>query len=118
MVAESLNSFFTRINYNLKDKYLFTFTARADGSSKFGAANKWAFFPSAAAAWKISEEDFLADNTVISNLKLRASYGQTGNSSIPAYSSEAQLGPGALLAEVISLDILPVLVALQLEELV
>ncbi|MDB9886473.1 SusC/RagA family TonB-linked outer membrane protein, partial [Flavobacteriaceae bacterium] len=95
MAAESLNSFFTRINYNLKDKYLFTFTARADGSSKLGAANKWGFFPSAAAAWKISEEDFLADNTVISNLKLRASYGQTGNSSIPAYSSEAQLGPGA-----------------------
>ena len=60
MSAESLNSFFTRINYNLKDKYLFTFTARADGSSKFGDANKWAFFPSAAAAWKVSEEDFLA----------------------------------------------------------
>jgi TonB-linked SusC/RagA family outer membrane protein len=94
MSAESLNSFFTRINYNLKDKYLFTLTARADGSSKFGAANKWGFFPSAAAAWKISEEDFLADNTVISNLKLRASYGQTGNSSISPYSSEAQLGPG------------------------
>ena len=94
LAAESLNSFFTRINYNLKDKYLFTFTARADGSSKFGAANKWGFFPSAAAAWKISKEDFLADNTVISNLKLRASYGQTGNSSIPAYSSEAKLGPG------------------------
>ena len=94
MAAESLNSFFTRINYNIKDKYLFTITARADGSSKFGAANKWGFFPSAAAAWKISEEDFLADNTIVSNLKLRASYGQTGNSSIPAYSSEAQLGPG------------------------
>ncbi len=92
MSAESLNSFFTRINYNLKDKYLFTLTARADGSSKFGAANKWGFFPSAAAAWKISEEDFLADNTVISNLKLRASYGQTGNSSISPYSSEAQTG--------------------------
>src|SRR6056300_387438 len=97
MAAESLNSYFTRINYNLKDKYLFTFTARADGSSKFGAANKWGFFPSAAAAWKISEEDFLADNTLISNLKLRASYGQTGNSSIPAYSSEAKLGPGPLI---------------------
>jgi TonB-linked SusC/RagA family outer membrane protein len=95
MAAESLNSYFTRINYNLKDKYLLTFTARADGSSKFGAANKWGFFPSAAAAWKISEEDFLKDNSLISNLKLRTSYGQTGNSSIPAYSSEAQLGPGA-----------------------
>jgi len=97
MAAESLNSYFTRINYNLKDKYLLTFTARADGSSKFGAANKWAYFPSAAAAWKISEEDFLTDNNLISNLKLRASYGQTGNSSIPAYSSEAKLGPGPLI---------------------
>ncbi|MDA3009068.1 MAG: TonB-dependent receptor, partial [Actinomycetota bacterium] len=97
MAAESLNSYFTRINYNLKDKYLFTFTSRADGSSKFGDANKWAFFPSAAAAWKISEEDFLIDSAVISNLKLRASYGQTGNSSIPPYSSEAQLGPGNLI---------------------
>ena len=97
MEAESLNSYFTRINYNLKDKYLLTFTARADGSSKFGAANKWAYFPSAAAAWKISEEEFLADNTQISNLKLRASYGQTGNSSIAPYTSEAQLGPGNLI---------------------
>ena len=97
MAAESLNSYFTRINYNLKDKYLLTFTARADGSSKFGKANKWAYFPSAAAAWKISEEDFLADNNLISNLKLRASYGQTGNSSIPSYSSEAKLGPGPLI---------------------
>ena len=97
MAAESLNSYFTRINYNLKDKYLFTFTSRADGSSKFGDANKWAFFPSAAAAWKISEEDFLIDSAVLSNLKLRASYGQTGNSSIAPYSSEAQLGPGNLI---------------------
>ena len=97
LTAESLNSYFTRINYNLKGKYLLTFTARADGSSKFGDANQWAFFPSAAAAWKVSEEDFLADNTVISNLKLRASYGKTGNSSIPAYSSEARLGPGDLI---------------------
>ena len=97
MAAESLNSYFTRINYNFKNKYLFTFTSRADGSSKFGDTNKWAFFPSAAAAWKISEENFLIDSAVISNLKLRASYGQTGNSSIPAYSSEAKLGPGPLI---------------------
>ena len=95
--AESLNSYFTRINYNFKGKYLLTFTARADGSSKFGDGNQWAFFPSGAAAWKISEEEFLADNTQISNLKLRASYGQTGNSSIAPYASEAQLGPGNLI---------------------
>lgn len=94
MEAEQLNSYFTRVNYNLMDKYLFTFTARADGSSKFGASNKWAFFPSAAAAWKVSEEDFLANNTLISNLKIRGSYGETGNSSVLPYSSEAKLGPG------------------------
>lgn len=84
---QSLNSYFGRINYTLKDKYLFTATGRADGSSKFGENNKFAFFPSAAVAWRISEEDFLADNTVVSNLKLRASYGVTGNSEIPSYSS-------------------------------
>ena len=84
---QSLNSYFGRINYSLKDKYLFTATGRADGSSKFGENNKFAFFPSAAVAWKVSEEDFLKDKSVISNLKLRASFGVTGNSEIPPYSS-------------------------------
>ena len=84
---QSLNSYFGRINYTLKDKYLFTATGRADGSSKFGENNKFAFFPSAALAWRVSEEGFMTDNTLISNLKLRASYGVTGNSEIPPYSS-------------------------------
>tara|TARA_B110000046_G_scaffold74975_2_gene83067 strand:+ start:1207 stop:4395 length:3189 start_codon:yes stop_codon:yes gene_type:complete len=84
---KALNSFFTRINYNLMNKYLFTFTGRADGSSVFGGNNKYSFFPSAAFAWKVSEEDFLLDSSSISNLKLRASYGLTGNSDIPPYSS-------------------------------
>ncbi len=84
---EALNSYFGRINYNLYGKYLFTVTGRADGSSKFGDNNKFSFFPSAAVAWRVSEENFLADNETISNLKLRASYGVTGNSEIPPYSS-------------------------------
>lgn len=87
----SFNSYFGRINYGLMDKYLVTFTGRADGSSKFGENNKFAFFPSAALAWRVSEEEFLKSNNVISNLKLRASYGLTGNSEIPAYNSLALL---------------------------
>lgn len=83
--AYGLNSYFSRINYTLLNKYLFTFTGRLDGSSKFGKDNQYAFFPSAALAWRVSEEDFLKDNATISNLKLRASYGATGNSEIPAY---------------------------------
>jgi TonB-linked SusC/RagA family outer membrane protein len=83
----TFNSYFGRINYSLKDKYLLTVTGRADGASKFGENHKFSFFPSAALAWKVSEEDFLKDNTIISKLKLRASFGLTGNSEIPAYSS-------------------------------
>ncbi|MEA1784598.1 TonB-dependent receptor [Arenibacter sp. GZD96] len=84
---EALNSYFGRINYNLMGKYLFTVTGRADGSSKFGDNNKFSFFPSAAVAWRVSQEDFLADSKVISNLKLRSSVGVTGNSEIPPFSS-------------------------------
>ncbi len=91
---EALNSYFGRFQYRLMDKYLATFTGRMDGSSKFGDNNKYAFFPSAALAWRISEEGFLADNRLISNLKLRTSYGLTGNSEIPPYSSLALLGSG------------------------
>lgn len=83
----AFNSYFGRINYGYKNKYLFTATGRADGSSKFGDNHKFAFFPSAALAWRVSEEDFLKGNTTISNLKVRASYGLTGNSEIPPYSS-------------------------------
>lgn len=83
----AFNSYFGRINYTLMNKYLFTVTGRADGSSKFGENHKFAFFPSAAVAWKVSDENFLKGNSTISNLKVRASYGLTGNSEIPAYSS-------------------------------
>ena len=90
----AFNSYFGRFNYTFKDRYLITFTGRADGSSKFGEDQKYSFFPSAAVGWKVSEEEFLKNSNVISNLKLRASYGQTGNSEIPSYSSLALLSSG------------------------
>jgi TonB-linked SusC/RagA family outer membrane protein len=83
----AFNSYFGRINYGYKNRYLFTATARADGSSKFGENNKFAVFPSAAIAWRVSEENFLKNNPIISNLKIRGSYGLTGNSEIPSYAS-------------------------------
>jgi len=88
----AFNSYFGRVNYTLMDKYLVTVTGRADGSSKFGENHKFAFFPSAALAWKVSDEEFLKGNTLISNLKVRTSYGLTGNSEIPPYSSLSLLG--------------------------
>lgn len=86
-----LNSYFGRVNYKLKDKYLFTITGRLDGSSRFGTDNKSAFFPSAAFAWKASEENFLNDSKIINKLKLRTSYGETGNTEIGVYQSLASL---------------------------
>lgn len=76
---DELQSYFGRLNYSYADKYLFTGTLRADGSSRFGANNKYGYFPSVALGWNIYKEDFLADSDFISNLKLRASWGQTGN---------------------------------------
>ncbi|PKA99747.1 TonB-linked SusC/RagA family outer membrane protein [Flavobacteriaceae bacterium MAR_2009_75] len=68
-----------RLNYNLNDKYLFTFTGRYDGASKLAEGNKWNFFPSAAFAWRASEEQFLQNADWLSNLKFRISYGKSGN---------------------------------------
>ncbi|GHT66437.1 SusC/RagA family TonB-linked outer membrane protein [Bacteroidia bacterium] len=83
---EMLNSFIARINYIYDNRYLATFTGRYDGSSKFGDNNKYAFFPSLALGWKLSEENFLKDRTNwLSDLKLRASYGSTGNQAITVY---------------------------------
>lgn len=87
-----LASYLGRLNYIYKDRYLFTLTARADGSSKFGANNKWSFFPSFAVAWRASEEAFLREVDWLSNLKVRASYGKTGNQNIDNYKSLAMLG--------------------------
>jgi TonB-linked SusC/RagA family outer membrane protein len=76
-------SYFGRLQYFLKDRYMITGTLRRDGSSNFGADNRWGTFPSASVAWRISEEDFLKGNPVISNLKLRLGWGQSGNSGGP-----------------------------------
>lgn len=80
---DKLLSFFGRINYDFKNRYLLTATYRADGSSKFLADNRWGYFPSLAAAWKISEESFLQKYSWLELLKLRVSYGKAGNNNIP-----------------------------------
>lgn len=80
---DKLLSFFGRLNYDFKNRYLFTATYRADGSSKFLGNNRWGYFPAAAVAWKISEEDFLKDLSWLNALKVRLSYGQAGNNNIP-----------------------------------
>lgn len=84
-----LQSFFGRVNYTYNDKYLVTATMRADGSSKFGANNRYGYFPSVALGWNISKENFLADSDEINNLKLRASWGQTGSQEIPSKITQA-----------------------------
>ncbi|PCE64457.1 TonB-dependent receptor [Sediminicola luteus] len=78
-----LQSFFGRVNLGYKDKYLLTASLRADGSSVFGENNRYGYFPSAALGWRISEEEFMANNGVFSNLKLRLGWGQTGNQAVP-----------------------------------
>ena len=85
-----IQSQFGRLNYDFDNKYLVTATIRRDGASNFAANNKYAIFPSAALGWKVSNENFLKDNRTISNLKLRASYGVTGNPSISPYQSLAR----------------------------
>ena len=85
----TLMSYAFRVNYGWKDKYLITLSNRWDGSSVLSEGYKWASFPSAAVAWRISEEPFLAASNVISELKLRLSYGFTGNNNVNAYSTQA-----------------------------
>lgn len=81
-VTSSLASSFVRFNYNFAEKYLLTSTVRRDGSSKFGPNKRFGVFPSLSAAWRISEENFLKESNVLSNLKLRVGYGLTGNQNI------------------------------------
>ena len=84
-----LISDFARVNYNYKDKYLLQGSVRRDGSSVFGANHRWGYFPSVGAAWRIIQEDFMKDQNTFSDLKLRASYGVTGNSSgFSAYTAQ------------------------------
>ena len=84
-----LASFFGRVNYTFKDKYLATVTVRRDGSSRFGVNNHWGTFPSGSLAWRASEEDFIKNLNLFSNLKVRAGYGVTGNERIGDYASYA-----------------------------
>src|SRR5690606_30341115 len=81
---DKLLSFFGRVNYDFLNRYLFTATFRADGSSKFLGDNRWGYFPSAAVAWKLNEEAFLRDSEWLNELKLRVSYGEAGNNNIPS----------------------------------
>jgi TonB-linked SusC/RagA family outer membrane protein len=87
----TLASFTGRINYNYRDKYLFTATGRYDGSSHLAVGHQWGFFPSASAAWRISQEEFMRNSSRVNDLKLRLSYGSTGNDRISAYSTQANL---------------------------
>lgn len=90
--TQRLVSVLARANYSLMNRYLFTASVRTDGSSKFTRGHKWATFLSGALAWRASEEKFIQDLNVFSNLKLRGSYGETGNQGIGAYSTLYQLG--------------------------
>jgi TonB-linked SusC/RagA family outer membrane protein len=88
----ALISYFSRVNYNYKEKYLVTLTGRVDGSSKFGENNRFGFFPSAAVAWRAFQEDFIKDLNLFSNLKFRASYGLSGNERISTFNYIRTIG--------------------------
>ena len=83
----AINSYMGRVNYGFNNKYLVTFSYRADGSSVFGANNKWGYFPSASLAWRASEEDFISNLNIFSDLKFRGSWGITGNQAIAPYTT-------------------------------
>ena len=89
-----LNSWFGQLKYSYKYKYIFTLTARADGSSKFGANNHYGYFPAGSFAWRVSEEPFLENSGWIDELKLRVSYGLTGNDGIGDFASLGLYGAG------------------------
>ena len=91
---DELQSFFGRVNYSYKSKYLFTATLRFDGSSRFGDNNKYGTFPSVSAGWRISEEGFLSGLYFLHSLKLRAGWGQTGNQEVPSKQTLASVYSG------------------------
>lgn len=84
--TSTLMSYVLRANYNYADKYLLTATARFDGSSKFAKGNRWGAFPSFSAAWNVTQEDFMKEQNIFSQLKLRVGYGMVGNQAIDDYS--------------------------------
>jgi len=87
----SLISYLARVNYNYDNKYYLTASVRADGSSRFGTKNKYALFPSVALAWRIKEEEFMKDLSFLNDMKIRASYGRSGNNNIGNYESYATI---------------------------
>ncbi|KGE13226.1 SusC/RagA family TonB-linked outer membrane protein [Sphingobacterium deserti] len=91
---DKMLSFFARANYTYRDRYLFTGSLRADGSSKFGTENQWGIFPSAAVAWRVINEPFMKNLTAFSDLKLRLSYGMAGNNRIANYAALGIFTPG------------------------
>lgn len=111
--GSSISSYFGRAFYSFDDKYLLTATIRRDGSSKFAEDNRWGWFPSAAFAWKVSNENFLKDSKTIDNLKLRAGWGAVGNQNVPNYaytstytsSATAGWGTGLLASNTANKDL-------------
>lgn len=95
-VKNELQSYFGRLNYSYDDKYLFTATLRADGSSKFGQNNRYGYFPSVALGWNISNENFMSASP-FNNLKFRASWGETGNQEIPSKITKASYSEDRLI---------------------
>ncbi|HYX09489.1 MAG TPA: SusC/RagA family TonB-linked outer membrane protein, partial [Bacteroidales bacterium] len=93
----SLQSYLFRANYNYDSRYYITFTGRSDGSSKFGPNHRWGFFPSLAGSWKISNESFMQQQSIVSNLRLRVGYGIAGNQNIPNYGYQTLYNPSISL---------------------
>ncbi|QIX62492.1 TonB-dependent receptor [Hymenobacter sp. BT18] len=89
-----------RVNYNFRDKYLLGASVRRDGSSRFGVNNRYGIFPAASVGWRISEEAFLKDNSIVSDVKLRASYGETGNQEVGNFASRGLINTGANFQQV------------------
>lgn len=90
----TLLSYLGRINYTYKNKYLITTSFRADGSSRYSEGDKWAYFPSVALAWRLSNEKFFKNNIICNDLKLRIGYGSSGSTAIGAYQTLVMLSPG------------------------
>jgi TonB-linked SusC/RagA family outer membrane protein len=93
--ANSHESYISRLNYAYADKYLITANFRADGSSKFGADNKWGYFPSFSAGWRVSKEGFYGEHNLVNDLKIRAGWGMVGNDQIGNYASWGIVSPSA-----------------------
>ena len=99
-----LAGYFARVNYTLNDKYIASFTGRYDGSSRFGKNNRYGFFPAAQLAWRISSEDFMKSLNFIEDMKIKLSYGVTGNSDIGNYAAISRYGIGGTYLNTRSLD--------------